>query len=126
MYNRQTMSRLYNSIGLYNQYEAQLDGIEEDNGVPIAVMICPICGKKYRLLANRWKLTRSCQECHYIKQTGHAPTGKTHQSDKDDLTDAELNRLLNPASIWKRICERNIAERHEELDDITIERKEML
>lgn len=125
-YNRMdTLRRLYDSIGSYNQFEAQLDAVLEEDEGTIAVMICPVCGKKYRLKANRWTLTRACPECRYIATHGHVQM-TTHNKDEADKSDAELEELLNPAALWSRMCKRNPAERHAELDEITIERKEMV
>ena len=122
-------ARLYDTIGESNSHGVILAEVHDEETLKVEV-ICPFCGIHYEVSARQWKQSTGCADCRYERQYGHRKQSthrnKNHYMEEIDMSDSMLAELLNPKAIWERIKQRNLAERHEELDEITIERKEMI
>lgn len=121
-------AKLYGAIGESNSHGVILAHVTDEDNLKVDV-ICPFCGIHYEVSARQWKQSTGCADCRYERQYGHKKQSrriKTYYMEEADMSDSMLAELLNPKAIWERIRQRNLAERHEELDEITIERKEMV
>lgn len=115
--------RLLSSLGEVNEFGVQLKAILDGSKLKVSV-ICPLCGNSYEVSGRQWKLSKCCAECRYEKQFGHKKkTTRRHYRDEADLTDVELEAILNPKSMWERMRNRDKEDRYIELDEIAYERR---
>ena len=78
------------------------------------------CGQEYEISWTRFSLTKRCADCYYQSKYN---VKKHRVREIGEMSNKRLAEILDPQAIWKRMVNRNPAERREELDEIALGRK---
>lgn len=82
------------------------------------VVTCPTCGDECSISRLGWTRFKACKLCRNRSAQGN-PTDCPKRHYEKKLGSKELEEMLNPANIWKRICERKF--KHESsIDEIAM------